>query len=89
MINAIISFFKRKPPQSVKWEEVREDILSFMEEEREGLAIIKPFKYEDLVIQRKIALRTSLYYTTLVIDGREYLFEKETGEFDGISWDIA
>ena len=27
MSNAIISFFKRKTPQSVKWEEVRREIL--------------------------------------------------------------
>ena len=78
------SFFRTKIPESVTWEKVRGEILSmFAEEDR--LAVIKPFKYEDMLTNHKIAIRTSPRYSILSIDDREYYFNKETGQFDGTS----
>ena len=46
-------------------------------------AIIQPFKYNDLVTGDKIRVSVSPYFTKLMINKREYYFEKETGKFDG------
>lgn len=86
MSNAIVSFFKRKLPQSVKWEEVREEILSSIEGERDGLALIEPFEYEDAQTEQKIRVKVSPYYSRLSVDDREYYFERETGKFDGTGY---
>jgi len=89
MGNVILSFFKGETPQSVKWEEVKEQILSTIEEERDGLAMIVPFEYDDLLTKRKVEVRVNPYYSILAVDGREYYFERETGEFDGTSFKLA
>lgn len=89
MSNVIFSFFRGKSPQSVKWEEVREQILSTIEEERDGLAVIEPFEYEDMLTEQKVEVRTSPYYSILSIGGRKYYFERETGKFDGTSYPIT
>lgn len=86
MSNIILSFFKGEYPPSVKWEEVREQILSTIDEERDGLAIIKPFEYEDLLTGHKVSVQVNPYYSILSVDGREYYFEKETGKFDGTAF---
>ncbi len=85
MSNVIVSFFKRKTPQSVKWEEVREEILSSIEGERDGLALIEPFEYEDALTNQTVGVEVSSLYSKLSIDGRTYYFERETGKFDGTS----
>ncbi len=77
------SFFGAKIPKSVTWEEVRQEILSTIEQEEDGLVRIKPFQYEDMLTNQKIAIRKSPYYSILSVDGRKYYFESETGEFDG------
>ena len=46
-------------------------------------ALIKPFVYHDKVTGQTISLKKSSYYTILSIDGRDYYFNRETGEFDG------
>ena len=86
MGNAIVAFFKGKIPQSVKWEEVREEILSSIEGERDGLALIKPFEYEDAMTEHKIEVKVSPLYSKLSVDGRVYYFERETGKFDGTGY---
>lgn len=49
------------------------------------LAIIKPFKYKDLVTGHSIEIVTTPYYSKLIINHRTYYFIKETGMFDGTS----
>jgi len=49
------------------------------------LARIKPFKYDDKLTGRKIAVQVSPYYSMLVVDDRVYYFNKESGELDGTS----
>ena len=46
-------------------------------------AIIRPFKYKDLVTGNKVEISVSPYFSKLTINEREYYFEKETGKFDG------
>jgi len=46
-------------------------------------AMIKPFKYRDLVTGDKVEISVSQYFAKLTINKREYFFVKETGEFDG------
>ncbi|MBA7693096.1 hypothetical protein ES703_101672 [subsurface metagenome] len=88
MDNVIFSFFKGKSPPSVKWEEVREQILSTIEEEKEGLVVIKPFEYEDMLAGHKVSVEVSPYYSKLSVGDREYYFERETGEFDGAAFPL-
>lgn len=81
------SFFGAKIPKSVTWEEVRGKILNtFAEEDR--LAVIKPFQYEDKLTGHKITIRKSRYYSILSVDGRQYYFESDTGEFDGTVFEV-
>lgn len=75
-------------PKSVTWEKTREEILKTIKAEGDGVAIIKPFNYEDVSIGRTIAIRTSPYYSILSIGDKEYFFTKETGEFDGVSFSV-
>jgi len=53
------------------------------------LARIKPFKYDDKLTGHKIAIELSHYYSKLSVDDRVYYFNKETGEFDGTSYQVA
>jgi len=85
MSNILLSFFKGKTPQSVKWEEVREQILDTIHKERDGFAMIRPFKKEDARLGQ-IEVKVSPYFSILSINGREYYFDKETGEFDGTAF---
>jgi len=84
-----LSFFKRRIPQSITWEKVSEEILSAIGEERNGFAVIRPFEREDILTGHKIEVRTNPYYAILSIDSREYYFERETGKFDGTSYQVA
>jgi len=86
MISEILAFFKGEFPPRVKWEEVKEQILSTLEEERDGLAMIAPFEYDDLLTERKVEVRVNPYYSILAVDSREYYFERETGKFDGTAF---
>jgi len=88
MDNVIFSFFKGKIPPSVKWEEMREQILSTIGKERDGLAIIEPFDYEDMLTEHRVEVRVNPYYSILSVDGREYYFERETGKFDGTAFTL-
>ena len=86
MNNVVFSFFRRRTSQSVKWEEVREQILNTMVEERDGLAIIEPLEYEDMLTEHKISVKVSPYYSKFSVDNREYYFERESGKFDGTGY---
>ena len=52
-------------------------------------APIKPFVHHDGVTGQKVSLKESSLYTTLNIDGRDYYFIRETGEFDGTGMMVA
>ncbi len=47
------------------------------------LGFIRPFAYDDPETGDKIAISVSDFYTKLMLNGREYYFVRETGEFDG------
>jgi hypothetical protein len=49
---------------------------------------IKPFKFQDKLTGQKIEIRATPYYSMLSIDSRKYYFIKETGEFDGTSFQV-
>ena len=70
-------------PKFVSWAEVRKDILEGIKDEHDKFAIIKPFEHED------VAVTISPYYSILSINGKNYYFIKETGEFDGTLFDIV
>ena len=52
-------------------------------------APIKPFVHHDNATGQTISLKESPFYTTLSIDGRDYYFIRETGEFDGTGMTVA
>jgi len=54
--------------------------------EKNDMAYIKPFEYKDSLTGRSIAIRTTPQYSILSIDDRKYYFIKETGQFDGTSF---
>ncbi len=47
------------------------------------MAMIKPFSYHDPETGNDIVLSVSPFYSKLVVNGQEYYFVRETGEFDG------
>ena len=47
------------------------------------LACIRPFAYEDPQTGDKITIAVSDFYTKLSVNGRDYFFVRETGDFDG------
>jgi len=53
---------------------------------KQEVAQIRPFKYQDKLTGQKIEIKTTPYYSILSISNREYYFIKETGEFDGTSF---
>lgn len=53
---------------------------------KQEIAQIRPFKLQDKLTGQKIEIKTTPYYSILSIDGREYYFIKETGKFDGTSF---
>ena len=65
---------------------MREEILSSIEGERDGLALIEPFEHEDAMTGHKIEVKVSPRYSKLSVDDREYYFERETGKFDGTGY---
>ncbi|MBC8511548.1 MAG: hypothetical protein H8D32_01015 [Dehalococcoidia bacterium] len=77
-----------KIPKTVTWKEVREEILEAIEEEQDGLALIKPFEYQDMLTNQRIAIKKSPYYSIISVDGREYYFLAETGEFDETAFEV-
>ena len=50
---------------------------------KHGVAVIRPFDYEDPENGESISLTVSPLYSKLTINGVEYYFIRETGEFDG------
>ena len=51
--------------------------------EKPDVSILEHFQFEDEI--NRISLSASSLYSKLTINGREYLFIRETGEFDGWS----
>lgn len=49
----------------------------------EKIGKIKPFKMKDTVNDVNLEVKVSELYTIISIDGREYCFNSDTGEFDG------
>ena len=47
------------------------------------LARIKPFDYVDEQTGDTVSISVSPFYSKLTINGRDYFFVRETGEFDG------
>ena len=86
IILSFLSYFKEKTPQTVKWEEVREQILNTIEAERDGLAIIEPFEYCDILTGQKLDIRVTPFYSKISVNNREYYFERETCKFDGTAY---
>lgn len=52
---------------------------------KHGVAVIRPFDYEDPENGGSISLTVSPLYSMLTINGIKYYFIRETAEFDGIS----
>lgn len=46
-------------------------------------ALIAPFSYRDPETGSDISLSVSPFYSKFVVNGQEYYFVRETGEFDG------
>lgn len=55
---------------------------------KQEAAQIRPFKLQDKLTGQKIEIKTTPYYSILSINSREYYFTKETGEFDGTSFQV-
>jgi len=53
--------------------------------ERDKLAVIQPFSYDDPETGDHIEVSVSPYYSKIIVNSREYYFIRETGEFDGTS----
>lgn len=51
-------------------------------------ARIKPFKLKDPKTGYSIEVEVTPQYSILSINDRHYYFKKETGEFDGTSFEI-
>lgn len=49
-------------------------------------AIVRPFKYNDLVTGKKITLTTCGRYAVLNVNGREYFFNRDNGKLDGTGY---
>ncbi|KKN25856.1 hypothetical protein LCGC14_0880430 [marine sediment metagenome] len=79
MWNAILSFFRGKSPQSVRWEEVRRQILKrgrnyMISKCKNGTAL----KFEE-----------TPYYYKVAVGKRTWYWNSDTGEFDGTSFRVA
>lgn len=46
---------------------------------------IKPFKFKDTLTKNTIRFEVSPDYFKLLVNDRVYYFDKETGDFDGVS----
>ena len=44
---------------------------------------VQPMEYTDKVTGDRIAIKNSLYFTKLSINGRDYYFQRFSGKFDG------
>jgi hypothetical protein len=53
--------------------------------EQAEVATIRPFELVDPVTGDMIAVSLSPFYSTITVNQREYLFVRETGEFDGVA----
>ncbi len=51
----------------------------------EEMATIRPFEFTDAVTGDTIAVSVSQRYSKITVNQREYLFARETGEFDGVA----
>jgi len=50
---------------------------------KHNIAVIQPFLYRDSETGNTISLTLSPRYSTITVDGIEYYFFRESGEFDG------
>lgn len=54
-----------------------------MDNQSKAVGKIKPIKFKDLVNGITLEVKVSDLYTIILIDGREYYFNSDTGDFDG------